>query len=67
MKCKFYYTYVLLSLKDNKQYIGSTRNLKERLSKHKSGQVIATKYRLPVEFLLTSLAFETKSKSSFMD
>jgi putative endonuclease len=30
MQGKFYYTYVLLSEKDNKLYTGSTKNLKER-------------------------------------
>jgi putative endonuclease len=30
MQGKFYYTYVLLSEKDNKLYTGSTKKLKER-------------------------------------
>ena len=46
-----YYTYVLLSLKDNKLYIGSTNNLKRRLKQHSHGQVEATRYRLPLKLI----------------
>ena len=46
-----YYVYVLLSKKDNKFYIGFTENLKERIKKHKSGQIFATKGRLPIVLL----------------
>jgi len=45
---KFYYTYVLKSLKDSKLYIGFTDNLKERLKQHKNGLVRATKNRRPL-------------------
>jgi len=51
MKNNFYYTYVLLSHKDNKFYIGSTSNLKGRLKRHKDGKVSSTKSRLPVELI----------------
>ena len=51
MKCKFYYTYVLLSCKDNKFYIGSTSNLKERFIRHNKGEVVATKGRLPMNLV----------------
>jgi len=47
----FYYTYVLLSTKDDKFYIGSTSDLKKRLTTHQNGQVDATKNRLPVELI----------------
>ena len=43
-----YYVYVLLSKKDSKFYIGFTENLKGRIKKHKSGQIFATKGRLPI-------------------
>jgi len=46
-----YYTYVLLSLKDNKFYIGSTNNLKRRLTQHSHGLVEATKHRLPLKLI----------------
>jgi len=48
---KFYYTYVLLSLKDNKFYIGSTSDLKKRFIAHCKGMVNATKNRLPVKLI----------------
>jgi len=43
-----YYTYVLLSRKDNKFYTGYTGNLQKRLAEHKSGKVYSTKLRLPL-------------------
>ncbi|NMC36663.1 GIY-YIG nuclease family protein [Candidatus Beckwithbacteria bacterium] len=47
----FYYTYVLLSLKDLKFYIGWTDNLKLRVKKHNNGKVVATKNRLPLQLV----------------
>lgn len=47
----FYYTYVLKSIKDSKLYIGWTNDLKNRLLKHKSGKVVATKDRRPLELI----------------
>lgn len=46
-----FYTYVLLSKKDNKFYIGYTNNLKERLNLHNSGKVFATKSRSPLKLI----------------
>lgn len=46
-----YYTYVLYSLKDKGLYIGFTTNLKNRLTLHAKGQVIATKNRLPFKLI----------------
>jgi putative endonuclease len=43
-----YYTYVLLSKKDNKLYVGYTIDLKNRFKKHNEGEVEATKSRLPL-------------------
>lgn len=51
MITSFYYVYVLLSLKDDKFYIGSTSDLRKRLLNHKNGLVEATKNRLPVELI----------------
>ena len=51
MKDKFYYTYVLMSVKDNNFYIGYTDNLDKRLKKHNSGLVRATKARLPLKLV----------------
>lgn len=46
----FYYTYVLLSLKDNNFYIGFTDDL-ERLKEHEQGKNISTSKRLPVKLI----------------
>lgn len=46
-----FYTYILLSLKDHKQYIGFTSNLKNRILEHESSQVFATKGRLPLKLI----------------
>ena len=49
---KFYYVYVLLSLKDRKFYIGYTNNLKRRFEEHQRGENLSTSKRLPVELIL---------------
>ncbi len=46
-----FYTYVLLSLKDNKFYIGFTNDLKRRLKEHNSGKNISTKPRRPLKLI----------------
>jgi len=46
-----YYTYVLLSQKDKKFYIGYTKNLRKRYRKHQNGEVFSTKPRLPVKLI----------------
>ena len=50
--------YILLSLKDNKTYTGSTNNLQRRLLEHQLGKVKATKNRLPIK-IIYSEKFET--------
>jgi len=47
----FFYVYVLQSLKDKKQYIGYTNNLRRRLEEHNSGKNISTKHRVPLRFV----------------
>ena len=44
-----YYVYVLKSVKDDKLYIGSTNDLRRRLSEHNSGKAKSTISRLPLE------------------
>lgn len=46
-----YYTYVLLSKKDNKFYTGSTGNLKKRFEEHNKGLVSSTRYRIPLTLI----------------
>lgn len=44
-----YYLYILKSLVDEKLYIGSTSDLKRRLSEHNNGLNRSTKARRPLE------------------
>ncbi len=53
-----YYVYFLNCI-NNKQYIGCTKNLKERIEKHNKGYVPATKPILPVK-LISYFAFPDK-------
>ncbi|MGB5895864.1 MAG: GIY-YIG nuclease family protein [Ignavibacteriaceae bacterium] len=46
-----YYTYVLKSIKDNKFYIGFTKDLKLRFEHHKKGLVESTKDRRPLKLI----------------
>ena len=46
-----FYTYVLLSEKDHKQYVGYTKNLKLRFEQHCKGDVPSTKNRRPLKLL----------------
>ena len=48
---KFFYTYVLMSLKDGKFYTGFTQDLKTRFDEHNNGKVESTKYRRPFELI----------------
>lgn len=46
-----YTTYILKSIKDNKYYIGCTRDIRARLHRHNMGWVRSTKYRIPLELV----------------
>ena len=46
-----FYVYLLLSLKDNKFYIGYTSDLRIRFKQHINGEVEATKYRRPLKLI----------------
>jgi putative endonuclease len=45
--------YILRSLKDNNLYIGMTKNISERLSRHEKGGVPSTRNRRPLVLLHT--------------
>ena len=45
------YTYVLISGKDGKKYVGYTKNLKLRFEQHKRGQVESTRHRRPLKLI----------------
>ncbi len=46
-----YYVYILHCKKDGKLYIGFTSDLKKRILKHKSGFVLSTKHRRPIQLI----------------
>ena len=46
-----YYTYVLLSEKDGKFYVGFTKNLKLRFEEHVKGRIPSTKDRQPLKLI----------------
>lgn len=46
-----FYTYVLLSKKDSKFYIGFTSDLKKRFARHSNGECKSTKFRRPLELI----------------
>lgn len=58
---KFFYTYVLRSLKDGNLYIGWTNDLKLRLEHHNKGKVISTKSRLPLELVYYEACLSKRS------
>jgi len=60
------FVYVLLSLKDQKRYIGLTNNLERRFNEHNSGQVKATKYRKPFK-LIYSESFDNRSEAALRE
>ena len=45
------FVYVLLSLKDDKLYVGLTGNVLERVANHNAGKVESTKSRRPFELV----------------
>lgn len=48
---RMFYTYILLSQKDNQHYIGWTDNLRKRIIQHKNGKVAATQNRRPLKLV----------------
>jgi len=56
---KFYYIYILFSLKDKSLYIGYSENLKNRIEEHRKGGVNSTKDRRPL-ILIHYEAFSDK-------
>jgi len=51
MQKERYYVYVLISLKDRKFYVGLTTDLRQRIGRHKYGEVKSTKSRRPLELI----------------
>ena len=46
-----FYTYTLVSQKDNKYYVGYTKELKQRVMQHNKGFVESTKKRRPLKLV----------------
>ena len=46
-----YTVYIIKSSKDNKRYIGCTKNILRRLDEHNSGLVKSTRNRRPLELI----------------
>jgi putative endonuclease len=57
-----WYVYILRSMIDNNLYIGSTNNIRRRLSEHNSGKVDSTKSRMPFS-LEAYIAVKDKAKA----
>ncbi len=57
-----YYTYILKNTETNRYYIGYTPDLKNRLEKHKKGQVFSTKSNLNYN-LEWYCAFKTRTQA----
>ncbi len=57
-----YYLYALRSLKDNRWYIGVSKDPEKRLQEHNAGKSKSTKYRRPF-VLIYQEAFESKQKA----
>ena len=69
MISKFFYVYVLFSLKDRKLYIGYSENLEIRINDHYKGKIRATKYRLPVTLIFYEVFTDkndAKSREKFL-
>ena len=57
-----WFVYVLRSLKDNELYIGSTNDVRRRISEHNSAKVDCTKGRAPFR-LEAYIAVKDKAKA----
>ena len=55
-----FYTYVLLSLKDNQFYTGYTSDLEYRLIQHDNGLVKSTKERRPLKLIYFEVSLNSK-------
>ncbi|WP_411768700.1 GIY-YIG nuclease family protein [Winogradskyella sp. A3E31] len=56
------WTVYILLCSDDSNYVGCTNNLEARLDRHRKGQVLSTKNRLPIE-IVTYFVFKDKYKA----
>jgi len=61
-----WYVYILKSARDKKLYIGSTDDINRRLLEHNSGEIEATKNRVPL-ILEAYVAVKDKVKASELE
>lgn len=54
-----YYSYIIKSEKDGKNYIGSTSDINKRLKGHNEGGNVSTRFRTPFKLIYTK-EFESK-------
>jgi putative endonuclease len=57
-----HYTYILLSRKDGRFYVGSTGDLKRRFKEHVGGKVESTRHRNPLALIVYE-AYLTKTEA----
>jgi len=57
-----FFVYILKSLKDDRFYIGQTSDIANRINRHNSGQVTATKNRRPLVIIHTE-KFATRAQA----
>jgi len=55
---KFYYVYILESLKDGKRYVGYTSDLRKRFEEHNDGKNFSTKSRIPFKLIYYEACLE---------
>ena len=55
-----FYTYILISEKDDKFYVGYTDNLKRRIKQHNNADVESTKYRRPLKLIYYEVCLNQK-------
>ncbi len=48
---KYYYIYVLRSLRDNNYYVGYTTDINKRIEEHNNGKVTSKRNRIPLLLL----------------
>lgn len=56
------YVYIIQSQKDRSYYVGSTKNLKQRLQEHNRGEVKYTSSKIPYRFVWCCI-FRDKKKA----
>jgi len=55
-----YWVYILQSQKDNRLYVGMTRNFQHRFEEHNNGRVPSTRARRPLSIVHTEIVKDRK-------